>query len=213
MSAGEPEPGAAFWNSRYGDVERLWPRRPNALLSDFARGLEPGRALDLGAGEGRNAIFLAKSGWRVTALDVSDVALARAGARAAEEGVELECVVADWREYGPALPFDLVVMAFMHPKPEERESMVTRARGMLAPGGHLFMVGVDLAEHGRRGPKDAGRLLTVERLREVLGGLDLLRCESVSYEGESTEGARPVVDVVAIARRSAEGLESPRPSR
>ncbi|MGI9080730.1 MAG: class I SAM-dependent methyltransferase [Thermoleophilaceae bacterium] len=213
MGANEPEPGSAFWNARYEDVERLWSLNPNTLLADFVGGLAPGRALDIGAGEGRNAIFLAQAGWRVTALDVSDVGLARAGTRAAEEGVELECVVAAWREYTPAGRFDLVVMAFMHPRPDDRAEMFMRAGEMLVPGGHLFTVGVDLAEHGRRGPPDAGRLLTVERLRGALGGLDLVRCESVAYEGEGKEGRRAVVDVVAIARRPGGDAEPPRPAR
>ena len=198
-----PESPASFWNRRYQDVERLWSTEPNAILVEFADELQPGRALDLGAGEGRNAVWLARRGWRVTALDVSSAGLARAARRAAAEGVELECVEADWREYRPAASFDLVVISFMHPAPDERASMFASAREGLVPGGHLFVVGVDLAEHGRRGPPDADRLYTPERMRRALQGFDLLRCESVGYEGESKEGRRPVVDVVAIAERPA----------
>jgi len=198
-----PESPASFWNRRYQDVERLWSAEPNALLTEFAGELEPGRALDLGAGEGRNAIWLAGRGWRVTALDVSSTALERAAKRAAAEGVELDCVEADWREYRPDPSFGLVVISFMHPEPRERAAMFGWAGETLVSGGHLFVVGVDLSEHGRRGPPDADRLYTPERMAGALAGFEVLRCESVSYEAESRQGRRQVVDVVAIAQRPA----------
>ena len=197
-----PERGPEFWNNRYAETDRLWSLKPNALLAEFVAGLGPGRALDIGAGEGRNAIWLAKAGWSVTAVDVSEVGLVRAAERAAEEGVELECVVADWREYRAPLPLDLAVISFMHPRPQERASMFGGAGEMLASGGHLFTVGVDLADLGRRGPRDSERLYTPERLRSALEGFEVLRCETVGYEGESTEGPKPVVDSVAIGRRA-----------
>jgi len=137
----------------------------------------------------------------VTAVDVSAVGLGRAAENAAEEGVELECVVADWRDYRSQVPIDLTVISFIHPKPEERLTMFAAFGEALAPGGHLFVVGVDLTDHGRRGPKDPQQLYTPDRLREALRGLQIVRCESVAYDGESTEGRRPVVDSVAIARR------------
>lgn len=157
--------------------------------------------MDLGAGEGRNAIWLAKNGWTVTAVDISDVGLDRAAAGATAEGVELELVVADWREFRAPAPFDLAVISFMHPRPEERAHMFAKAGELLVSGGHLFTVGVDLSELDSRGPRDAERLYTPERLRLALSGFELLRCETVDYEGESTEGSRPVIDVVAVARR------------
>ncbi len=197
-----PDSPAAFWNRRYQAVDELWPRHPNAFLAEFAASLAPGRALDLGAGEGRNAIWLAKRGWRVTILDVSAVALARAAARGAEEGVDLDYVEADWRDYRPApASLELVVLSFMHPEPDER-AMFEHAGEGLVPGGHLFVVGVDLVDHGRRGPPDPERLYTPERLRRALEGFDLVRCESVTYETEGREGRRRVNDVVAIARSS-----------
>lgn len=195
------ESAAAFWDRRYREADRLWSQNANALLTDFVAELPPGRALDVGAGEGRNAIWLAKAGWEVTALDVSAVALERAAERAAEEGIPLECVVGDWREYAPAAPVDLAVISFMHPRPHERAAMFERAKAALVPGGHLFTVGVDAREHGRRGPPDEDRLYTPERLLEALAGFDVLRCEPVCYEGETTAGRRPVTDVVAIAQR------------
>lgn len=197
------ERGPEFWDSRYADVDRLWSPKPNALLVEFAAELAPGRAIDLGAGEGRNAIWLAKAGWTVTALDVSEVGLARAAERAGEEGVELDRVVGDWREYRAPSPFDLAVISFMHPRSHDRATMFAAAGEMLVPGGHLFTVGVHLGELGRRGPPHEDRLYTPERLRPALAGFELLRCETVEYEGETTQGTRPVVDAMAIGRTPA----------
>jgi len=115
--------------------------------------------------------------------------------------VELDCGEADWREYRPDLSFELVVISFMHPGPGERAAMFARAGEMLVAGGHLVVVGVDLAEHGRRGPPNSERLYTPDRMPHALEGFDLRRCESVGYEAESKGGRRRVVDVVAIARR------------
>jgi 2-polyprenyl-3-methyl-5-hydroxy-6-metoxy-1,4-benzoquinol methylase len=197
----EGEPGAEFWNARYASVDRVWAAKANALLVEFAADLRPGRAVDIGAGEGRNAIWLAGQGWTVTAIDVSDVGLARAEERAGREGVELQTWLGDWRKYRAPEPFDLAVISFMHPRPEERASMFAWAGAMLVPGGHLFTVGVDLSELGSRGPRTAEKLYTPDRLRAALDGFDVLRCETVAYQGESTEGPKPVVDSVAIAQR------------
>ncbi len=79
--------------------------------------------------------------------------------------------------------------------------MFGRAWEALTHGGHVFIVGVDLVEHGRRGPPDPGRLYTPERLRGALQGFDLLRCESVTHEVEYDDGRRRVTDVVAFARK------------
>ena len=197
------ESPAEAWNARYRETASLWTPEPNALLVQFAAGLAPGRALDVGAGEGRNAIWVASRGWRVSALDVSDVALARAAEHAAAAGVRLECVTADWREhpFGESA-FELVVVSFMHPQPDERDSLFERARRALAPAGHLFVVGVDVVDHGRRGPPDRERLYTPQRLRGALRGFDVLRCEQHESEQEHRTGRRHVTDVVAVARRA-----------
>jgi len=196
------ESPAAFWNQRYQAVDGLWSRDPNALLAEFVASLAQGRALGKPDRVAALAGTEVKRGWRVTVLDVSAVALTRAAERAAEEGVELDCVEADWREYRPApASHELVVISFMHPEPAERVYMFERARDTLAPGGHLFVVGVDLVDHGRRGPPDPERLYTTERLRGALEGFDVLRCESVSSVAEHKEGRPRVVDVVATARK------------
>ena len=193
---------AAQWDARYRAEPDLWTKEPNARLVQFAEALQAGRALDIGAGDGRNAIWLATQGWAVTAIDLSTVALQRAAERAAARGAQLECIVADWREhdFGEAA-FELVVVSFMHPLPGEREALFERVARALVAGGHVFTVGVVLADHGRRGPPDAERLYTVQRVQHALHGFELLRCEEHAYEQEHSSGRRQVTDVVAIGRR------------
>ena len=193
---------AAQWDERYRAEPDLWTKEPNAELVRFAGELDPGRALDVGAGDGRNAIWLATQGWAVTALDLSTVALERAAERGAAHGAQLTCIVADWREhdFGEAA-FELVVVSFMHPQPDEREALFGRVARALVAGGHVFTVGVILADHGRRGPPDAERLYTVERVQHALREFELLRCEEHTYEQDHSSGRREVTDVVAIGRR------------
>jgi SAM-dependent methyltransferase len=200
-----PESPAQAWNKRYESTPSLWTDNANAALVEFASALVPARALDLGAGEGRNSVWLATRGWRVTALDVSDVALARAAERAAARGVQLHCRTADWREHdlSPA-SLELVVVSFMHPDRRERPSMYERAAQALVPGGYLFVTGVHEVDHGRRGPPDRERLHTPERLRETFeGSFEVMRCDTVSYERERAGERELVTDVVGIARRRA----------
>ena len=208
MSNDPPPPppmSAEEWNKRYESMPSLWQREPNAALVEFVATLEPGRALDLGAGEGRNSVWLATQGWETTALDVSDVALARAAERADAEGVPLHPVVGDWREYEPEpASLHLVVVSFMHPDAQERPAMYGRAARALVPGGHLFVTGVHATDFGRRGPPDRERLHTPERLREALEPFfEVLRCDTITYERERAGEIEAVTDVVGIARRPA----------
>ena len=111
---------ADAWDQRYAAAERVWSVEPNVWLAQVARDLSPGRALDLACGEGRNAVWLAERGWRVTAVDFSAVALARG--RAGSE--EVEWVEADVRAWAPPVDaFDLVAIVYLHLPPDERRGV------------------------------------------------------------------------------------------
>ena len=164
--------------------------------------MPPGRALDIGAGEGRNAIWLARAGWRVSAIDVSHLALGRAETDATRMGLALDLIVADWRDHKFAeSSFDLVVMSFLHPAPLDHPTVLDCACRTLVPGGHLYLDGVDVADRGRRGPKDVTRLYDANRMRAELQAWMIVRCESVRYL--SADGS--ATDVVAVARRPIQG--------
>ncbi|MFD1151829.1 SAM-dependent methyltransferase [Saccharothrix hoggarensis] len=133
------------WETFYRDRDQVWTGKANELLVREVGHLTPGTALDLGCGEGGDAVWLAEQGWQVTAVDVSTTALARGAARATELGVAARI---DWQRHdlGRTFPtgvFDLVSAQFLHSlvAPEgERESILARAAEAVAPGGVLLVV-------------------------------------------------------------------------
>jgi SAM-dependent methyltransferase len=138
-----------------------------------------GAALDLGAGEGRNAIWLAQRGWRVTAVDFSDVALARARERAEKAGVaeRITWVEADLVDYrAPTNAFDLVLVLFVHLPGPDRGRLLARAADALAPAGTVLVVGYDTANatEGEGGVRDPERLFSPS---DVVRELPELRIE------------------------------------
>ncbi|MCK4178003.1 class I SAM-dependent methyltransferase [Aciditerrimonas ferrireducens] len=176
MSGEAPAPEGAMWDERFAQAS--WPTEPDPLLVEAVADLPPGRALDLGSGPGRNGLWLAQQGWQVTLLDASRVALEQATARAAELRVTVEVRYEDAFAFAdPPGSFELVVVANLHPGPERLPAVLDRAATALVPGGHLFVVGHDLAMLGRTGPPDPERLLTVERL--VAAMPSLVRVERV----------------------------------
>jgi SAM-dependent methyltransferase len=135
-----------FWEDFYKEHGHKWSGKPNALLVREVAALDPGTALDVGCGEGADALWLAERGWRVTAVDVSEVAIGRAAARAAETGVG-ERIAWERHDLSRSFPegvFDLVSVQFFHsPIAEEgeRESVLSKAAGAVAPGGTLLIAG------------------------------------------------------------------------
>jgi len=185
----------AAWDRRYAG-ER-WPTEPDAMLTELAGRLQPGRALDLGCGTGRNAIWLARRGWQVTGVDASKVGLAQARAQADNSGVALELLNEDLLDFEPpAGSFDLVVVANLHFAPGEREAFFARAAVALAPGGHLFATGHHRDSLGRVGPPDPERLYTEPLFAALLPGLEV---EVRRYERLGGDGGPPLVDAVAWA--------------
>lgn len=134
------------WNAFYTEHEQIWSGKPNAAMVDEVSGLTPGRALDLGCGEGADAIWLAQQGWTVTAVDISTVALSRAARHAKAAGVAERI---DWQQHelGRTFPdgeFDLVSAQFLHSPVAvagEREAILASAAAAVGPGGRLLVVG------------------------------------------------------------------------
>lgn len=106
---------AQFWNSLYEERPARWSGNPNPQLIAEASDLEPGTALDVGCGEGADALWLARRGWKVTGTDISSVALGRAQAHVEGEGVDIEWLEADLTKWDPqGRSFDLVSAQFFH---------------------------------------------------------------------------------------------------
>ncbi|MBR8741675.1 bifunctional 2-polyprenyl-6-hydroxyphenol methylase/3-demethylubiquinol 3-O-methyltransferase UbiG [Nocardiopsis sp. MG754419] len=137
--------GEDFWNERYRTKGRIWSGAPNRHLVAEVAGLAPGRALDVGSGEGADALWLAERGWAVTAVDISSVALDRAAAHARDRGSEVAERItwtrADVTAWAPPAPaFDLVTVQFMHLYPNPRARLFAALAGAVAPGGELLVV-------------------------------------------------------------------------
>lgn len=177
---------ASAWDQRYAAVDHVWSLEPNRFVAAELADLAPGRALDLACGEGRNAIWLARCGWHVTAVDFSPVAVDRARRFAGHlDGARpVTWVVGDVMT--AALPeSDLVVMAYLQLPPDQRRAVVRRAFAALASGGTLFVVAHDSTNltEGTGGPQDPSVLYTAE---DVLSDL--------------TEDAWPADETVEIVR-------------
>jgi SAM-dependent methyltransferase len=190
------------WNRKHGEGGLLFGAEPNRFLVAEVDGLQPGRALDVACGSGRNSVWLAGRGWRVTGVDFSEVALEQAKALAAERGVDVDWVQADllgWRPFDEA--FDLVVVLYLQLPADQLEQVLRRAAAGLAPGGTLLVVGhhSDNIEQGYGGPKDPRVLFTP---KQVVGYLDGLRVEKAEAVLRSVEGERDAIDALVRARRA-----------
>ncbi|MET9806686.1 SAM-dependent methyltransferase [Streptomyces halstedii] len=164
---------AELWDDRYRESDRIWSGNPNTVLVREVEGLKPGRALDLGCGEGADAVWLARWGWRVTATDISRVALERAAVHAAEAGVT-DRVDWQWHDLGATFPegeYDLVSAQFLHSMGDlPREEILRRAARAVAPGGVLLIVGHAGFPHWEQNPDPSVRFPTPD---EVLASLEL----------------------------------------
>jgi SAM-dependent methyltransferase len=188
---------AADWDQRYAD-DRQWSVEPNALVAELLADLPPGDAVDLAAGEGRHALWLANRGWRVTAVDFSEVGLSRGRSQPGADRVTwVAADVLTW-DTAPA-SLDLVLVAFLHVPVADMQRLLTRAVGWLRPGGRLLVLGHDLDNLGRGvgGPQEPGILHSVERLAPVAALLDVDRLEQVTRETP----AGPALDTLLWGRR------------
>jgi SAM-dependent methyltransferase len=170
---------AEEWNDRYAERQQ-WSAEPNTLIAELLADLPPGDAVDLAAGEGRHALWLAGLGWRVTAVDFSDVGLARG--RAQPDADRVTWVTADvttWSAEPASL--DLVLVAYLHLPGAETTALLARAVGLLRPGGRLLVLGHDVENltAGVGGPQEADILHSVDRLAPVAALLDVDRLEQV----------------------------------
>jgi SAM-dependent methyltransferase len=130
------------WDGRYNESDRIWSGKPNVVLVREVSDLPAGRALDLGCGEGADAIWLAEQGWRVTAVDISGVAVARAQQHASERGVTVDFQKRNLSADFPDGEYDLVSAQFLHSWGDfDRESVLRRAAAAVAPGGVLLIEG------------------------------------------------------------------------
>jgi len=201
----------ALWDERHAARDPIESFEPDPTLVDEIGSLRPGRALDLGAGDGRNAIWLASQGWQVTAVDFSQVALDRGRALATARGVRVEWQLADLLEWTPgASRFDLVTLFFIHLPPDERRDVYARAAAAVAPGGTLLIVGHDrtnLAD-GVGGPQDPTVLFTPGEVAADLAGFRVDQAEVVRRRAPDGRGPiDAIVRAVRVTQNRTDGAE------
>ncbi|MDN4160136.1 class I SAM-dependent methyltransferase [Nocardioides abyssi] len=187
---------AHAWDERYAASDLVWSAGPNAVVAAECAGLPPGRAVDLAAGEGRHALWLAGRGWQVTAVDFAAVGLEK-GRRVAE-GSDLAGSVTwvhddatTWRAADDAA-YDLALLAYLQLPPAERRAAVRGAHAALAPGGTLLVVAHDRTNltEGTGGPQDPEVLMSAEDVLADLADLahEVHRAERVARPVEPGHG-------------------------
>ena len=202
-----PDMECEYWNRRYAGKEFVWTVDANRFLAAEVATLSPRSALDLAAGEGRNAVWLAEQGWTVRAVDFSDVAIAKgerlAAARKVTEKIDFQ--VADLRDYEPEVHrFDLVALIYLQLPQAELAPILRRAARAVAPGGTLLLVAHDSAnlKQGYGGPQQPDVLYTVEQVVAALGGeLEIEKAGTVERPVKADAGIKVAIDCLVRARR------------
>lgn len=193
-----------MWNERYQTEEFVYGKSPNDFLAFAIEQIKRrGTLLSLGEGEGRNAIFLAKHDFSVTALDLSDVGLSKAKKLAQEAGVAIETIVADLSDYTiPRESYDVIVSIFCHLPSELQKRVNANIVNALKPGGFLILEGFskDQLAFNSGGPRTPEMLLSLETVQEELQGLEFVisrQLERELSEGPLHSGRCSVVQILA----------------
>jgi len=190
----------AYWEERYGAPGLTWTGNPNAVLVQEATDLAPGRALDIGSGEGGDAVWLAGRGWSVTGVDISQNALDKARERAEALGLTVTWEQHDLLDWTPQpQSFDLVTAHFMHLADPARTVLFRALAVAVAPGGTLLIVGHDVSEHEEHRDHMAELMFGVDDVLAAIDG-EGLRVEVAESRLRSGGELR---DVVVRATRDA----------
>lgn len=196
---------AREWDRRWLDKRLHAHGEASSVVLGALEGLKPGRALDLGCGSGRHAVWLAERGWRVTAVDFSSEALRQAREHAAELAVDVDWIEADLADYEPPEEaFDLVLLAYLHVPADERRGILAKAQAAVGPGGTLLVVGHDLTNigTGAPGPTSPSVLYTPADIAPELRDLEVRHAEKVRRPVELEDGSTvEAVDALVVATR------------
>lgn len=174
-----------FWDQRYSTKEYIYGKAPNAHFKQFIHGLNPGRLLLPGDGEGRNAVYAASLGWDVHAVDQSAEARCKALALAEEKGVVINYTVGDLNKINlDGQRYDAISLVFLHLPPSIRKSVHQKLLNVLNPGGLMHMIAFtpDQLDFKTGGPQDVTMLYTPEMVRGDFPGLSDIRIDIIKDE-------------------------------
>jgi SAM-dependent methyltransferase len=190
-----------FWDERYSTAEYVWAVEPNQFVEAHIAGLAPGDAIDLGAGEGRNAVWLASRGWRVTAVDFSQVALDKGTKLASDHDTVVDFVHADATTYQAPRPVDLVLLSYLQLPASDQMVVLEHAQTWLRPGGTLFVIAHDHTNvtNGYGGPSSTDICYNVESTVDALTGLQIATATVAERRVETPSGQQTALDTLVIA--------------
>ena len=191
------------WDERYATKDYVWKLAPNQFVEAHFQDMAPGTAIDLAAGEGRNAAWLASKGWDVTAVDFSAVGIEKAERLAAETGVSVLAVVGDALTWVPDGPVDAVVLAYLQLPTPERLAVLERVQDWLKPGGTLFIIAHDRSniDGGHGGPSEPDVCYEPAETAGALGALTVARAETVERRVDTPDGVAVALDTLIVAHR------------
>lgn len=195
------------WDVMYQEKSAVWSGNPNSQLVAETSALTPGTALDVGCGEGADAVWLAFHGWQVTAVDVSPVALERARAHAAAAGADIDFVQRDLVAEPPSpSSYDLVSAQFFQLPDPPRSDVVRTLGEAVSPGGYLMVVGHHPSDQNMQSdnPRAKERLYPPEEIVALLSptGWTVVLCETRERRALHHEKMSDLVDSVVLMRRN-----------
>ena len=200
------EQARQFWENVYGERAQVWSGKVNAPLAERAAAWAPGRVLDLGCGEGGDALWLAERGWTVTAVDISATALGRAQTEADRRGLFVQWREQDLADALPPGPYELVSAQFLQsPVPFARVDVLRRAAAEVAGGGVLLVVGHASGPPWSQHQPDPALMPSADVVLRGLAlddGWDVIECADVARLATGPDGQQgELLDSVVLARR------------
>jgi cyclopropane fatty-acyl-phospholipid synthase-like methyltransferase len=192
-----------FWNERYGQEDFAYGREANVFFAEELIKMKPGHVLLPAEGEGRNAVYAARHGWKVTALDYSESGRQKAQQLAANSGVDLTYEVVDILEYDyPKETYDAAALIYCHVPKEKQGALLDHVYAALKPGGTLIMEVFHHEQIGNPsgGPKTTDLLYHEDDLKDHLKNWEVVQLEHIPtelMEGQYHQGPAEVVRVIA----------------
>ena len=196
---------AEFWDQRYNTSEFVYGIEPNSFLAGILQGDPPGRLLLPAEGEGRNAVYAARLGWQVDAVDSSSTGRDKALALARQAGIAIEYTLADLVSWQPPLAsYDMVGLIYLHLPSAVRQEVHRRLATAVKPGGTLVLEAFSQSQLGNSsgGPQNLDMLYTLADLREDFTGLNIRSLAEATVtldEGAGHQGRAQVIRLIADA--------------